>query len=442
MYAEQDASWAQRHRLGQIAGDTAAGINRPSHPTTTLRIRGPLDVAALDRAWRRLQTTHHVLRCGFDLDSHRWRLDRPAEPAPISMLRADTAPGTAEPDWARIAAEAADAPFDLEHGPLARLLLAETTDGHVFSLVTDHLVSDLWSVFVLMEDLTTFYRQELGLAVDLRPDASIGFPEHVRAQNAVLASDAGRKTLDDLAAHLDKVGPIPQLRYAGFTGAATAGYVNPGVFRSAMPDELAAAVTAAARRTRMSKWNWIHAAVHRALYELGDQPAVGTTLVTANREDPGVRKTVGFLSGRVVLATDRTATSDTATFLQHFNRSALRALDVSASVPWGSVIARMEPESFGGPSSVPYLSFNPQPLSMNRLLDDHDFAHCVSEPVPPPGLTLDAAVAILPVERPSGISVIVHHRVDWYPTDAVRQLWETVERTLWTWTGELAPPGR
>ncbi|SEM10390.1 condensation domain-containing protein [Streptacidiphilus jiangxiensis] len=430
MYQAQEPSWAQRHRLGQIAGDVAAGVNRPSHPAALLRVRGPLDVAALERAWQRLQLRHHVLRCGFEPGTGRWRLDRPAEPTPVTVL-----PAAADP--VRLLHEATDAPFDLEHGPLARLLLAETGDGLLFGLVTDHLVSDLWSVNVLMEDLTACYRQELGESVELPADDSLAFPQHVREQNAHLASDAGRALLTRLAEQLGQVGPIPGLRFDGFTGAPTAGYANPGVFRTAMPAELVAAVTDGARRTRMSKWSWIHAAVHRALYELGDQEAVGTTLVTANREAYDVRRTVGFLSGRVVIATERSASGSAGTFLPHFNRAAIRALDVSSAVPWGSIIERMEPDAFGAPSSGPYFSFNPQPLSLNRLFDDLGFTDCAVEPVAAPGLTLDAALAVLPIETPSGISVVAHHRVDWYPAPAVEALWAAVERTLGTWAREL-----
>jgi len=433
---DQDPSWAQRHRLGQIAGDVAAGVNRPSHPAACLLVRGPLDLAALERAWLRLQSRHHVLRCGFDLDTGRWRLDRPAELAPITLL-SGTDTGGEWPDQLRLLAQATDAPFDLEHGPLARLLLLDTAEGFLFALVTDHLVSDLWSVNVLIEDITALYRQELGEPVELEPEDSIAFPDHVSEQNTYLASEAGRATLARLAGYLKGVGPIPELRFPGFTGAPTAGYSNPGVLRTAMPQELVDAVTAGARKTRMSKWTWIHAAVHRALYELGDQAAVGTTLVTANRESSDVRRTVGFLSGRVVLATQRAATSDAASFLTHFNRAAFRALDVSATVPWGSIIAQMTPEAFGGPSAVPYFSFNPQPLSLNRLFADLGFTGCTMEPVPGPGLTLDAALAVLPVETQTGISVVAHHRVDWYPAEAVELLWETVERTLGTWAREL-----
>ncbi|MEU9980973.1 condensation domain-containing protein [Streptomyces sp. NPDC050856] len=441
VYAEQEPSWAQRHRLGQMAVDAAAGTYRSSHPSTTLRVSGPLDVPALERAWYRLQSAHHVLRCGFDPESRRWRLDRPAAPAGLHLVRAPSGPpgaaGPAGEEAARLLAELEDAPFDLEHGPLARLVLVESGTDHLFALVTDHLVSDLWSLHVLMRDLTAFYRLELGLPADPPAGASLPFPEHVRRQNAHLESEAGRATVDRLAHSLRHVGPIPELRYEGFTGAATAGYDDPGLLRTRIPRDLADALAAGARASRMSKWAWIHAAVHHALHTLGDQPAVGTTMVTANREAAAVRRTVGFLSGRVVVATERTAAGDPRTFLDHFNRAAMRAIDVSASVPWGRIIARMRPESFGAPSSVPYLSFNPQPASMNRLLDDSGFAHCESRPLALPGFTLDAAVAVLPVEGPDGISVTVHHRTDWYPERAVERLWERVEGTLRDWVRAL-----
>ena len=57
----------------------------------------------------------------------------------------------------RIAGEA-DAPFDLEHGPLIRgRLVRMAEDDHVLLISMHHIVSDGWSMEVLTRELGTLY---------------------------------------------------------------------------------------------------------------------------------------------------------------------------------------------------------------------------------------------------------------------------------------------
>ncbi|GGU48227.1 hypothetical protein GCM10010211_10520 [Streptomyces albospinus] len=413
--------------------EAATGVYRPHHPSVALRIRGPLQASALARAWLRLQERHPVLLCGFDRDDFTWRLDTPAEATGIT--RAGPAPEATADDVLRLVERLVDAPFDFTGGPLARLVLLERPDETLFVLVLDHLVGDFWSLDLLMTDLTTFYVDELGLPTEPLPPVALTYPEQVREQNAYLDSPDGLRALLRVSDSLKAVGPVPETRFAGFSGAASARYDHTGLVRATIAGELRKAVFACARAFRTSPWTLMHAAVHRALYRLSDQSAIGTTLMTANRESSSVHQTVGFLAGKVVVATDRDAGATTAEFLRGFQRAMLHALDHTA-IPWPRLIAHMEPSLLGRHATVPYIGFNPQNATMRRWLGGWRFPGCEAAPLELAGSTPDAAIVISLTEGEDGISVSLFHKTDWYTADAVETFWRTTEHTLREWAHE------
>ncbi|MEU8497100.1 condensation domain-containing protein [Streptomyces lavendulae] len=433
MSPRQSVSWNQRHRLGQIRSEADAGVYRPHHPSVTLRIRGPLRADALERAWLRLQERHPVIRCGFDLDDFTWRLETPATASGVVL--AEAAPDDTASGVVALMERLVDAPFDFTKGPLARLVLLRRPEETLFALVLDHLVADFWSLDLLMSDLTTLYADELGLITDPLPPVSLPYPEQVRQQNAYLDSAVGTRALDTLSAALEGVGPIPETRFEGFSGRARAGYDRTGLVRASFGSGLTSAVFACARGHRMTPWALIHAAVHRALYELSDQPSVGTMLMTANRESTSVHQTVGFLASKVVIATQRDDQAGTAAFLRGFQHAMMNSLDFMA-IPWPRLIAHMEPSALGCHARVPYISFNPQNSTMRRWMGGWRFPGCESEPLDLAGSTPDAAVVVSLTEVEGDIAVSLYHRTDWYPAEAVERLWQVTERTLRDWVRE------
>src|SRR5262252_3484391 len=58
--------------------------------------------------------------------------------------------------------EEAHRPFNLEQGPLLRLILfSRSPDDNLLLIVAHHIVVDLWSLGVLIHELGLFYRAEL-----------------------------------------------------------------------------------------------------------------------------------------------------------------------------------------------------------------------------------------------------------------------------------------
>jgi amino acid adenylation domain-containing protein len=125
-----------------------------------VRLRGPLDRAALAGALTAVVARHAVLRTGFAVRDHEpvQVIAGCAElPLPLADLR--HLPAAAREAAALAGAElAARAPFDLGTPPLLRAALFRlAAEDHLLVLVLHHVAADGWSLDVLFRDLAAGY---------------------------------------------------------------------------------------------------------------------------------------------------------------------------------------------------------------------------------------------------------------------------------------------
>ena len=128
------------------------------------RLQGPLDLAALERSFDEIVRRHEALRTNF----------RAADGRPVQVVHAERRIplalvdlAAALPDAAlearlaeaqRLAAEAAAAPFDLEHDSLVRAALYRLSDqDYLLALAAHHIVVDGWSMGVFLKELAACY---------------------------------------------------------------------------------------------------------------------------------------------------------------------------------------------------------------------------------------------------------------------------------------------
>lgn len=433
-----EVSWNQRHRLGQMRIEREAGVHRPHHAVEALGVDGPLDIDALNRAWRRTQDRHPVLRCGFDrgdagtaiIDApFAWRLDSPTAPSDLAVL-----PATSDP--ARALSDAVDAPFDIDNGPLARLVVIQAAERQtLLGLAIDHVIIDFWALRIVMNDLTAFYAEELGQSAPPRPPILLTPSQQVRAEHAYLSSPAGTADLESLSTRLGRVGAIPAARIKGFSGAEHARYDRNGTLRRTLTPEVTQGLRATAKRSRTSVWTLMHAAVHTVIADLSGMEEVGTVLHTANRETSRVEQTVGWLANKVVIPSTPHHRRDTETYLRRFCAAMFSALD-TADVPWPRAIAALTPDEVGRHTRTPYISFNPRTASMIGRLGTVAIPGCRITPVALPGSTPDPAIVIHVSDTADRIDVKLAHRLDWYDAEAVAGFWEAVEERLRDWIRE------
>ena len=128
------------------------------HVAGAMRLRGALNVEALEHAFTRLVHRHAALRTHITFANET--LTQAFQPSwtislPIEHVQ-DIAAATQ-----RIA-EASAQPFDLATFPLWRVtLLAIANDDYVLGLVLHHIICDGWSLEVLLQEIGALYRSAL-----------------------------------------------------------------------------------------------------------------------------------------------------------------------------------------------------------------------------------------------------------------------------------------
>jgi amino acid adenylation domain-containing protein len=129
--------------------------NPAYHIAAAVRLRGALNVSALDQSLNELVRRHEVLRTTFPL--HDGQPVQHIGPSLTIVLPIVEIPAE-EPEIQRQAEAEARTPFNLGAGPLlrARLLRLDDTD-HVLLLTMHHIISDGWSMDILVRELGALY---------------------------------------------------------------------------------------------------------------------------------------------------------------------------------------------------------------------------------------------------------------------------------------------
>lgn len=159
----------------------------------SFRLRGPVDVNALERALSLLAERHESLRSSFAEVDGKAML-RVSAPAPVSLARVDATGRNAEESLA-IVRERARRPFDLVHEHLFRpSLIHLSANEHVLLIESHHIVMDGWSMGVLFRELGTAYTAFRSGNAPVLPKLAVQFGDFAIHQRETLTG----ATLDRL----------------------------------------------------------------------------------------------------------------------------------------------------------------------------------------------------------------------------------------------------
>ncbi|HJX27430.1 MAG TPA: condensation domain-containing protein, partial [Thermoanaerobaculia bacterium] len=134
----------------------SAAYNLP----TGLRLMGNLDIPVFAAALDALVRRHETLRTSFpEVDGAPVQRIAPAAHAPLPVIDLQALPGEArEAEARRLFSSEATRPFDLARGPLLRVQLLRLAPAeHVSLILLHHIISDGWSMEVLVREMSMLY---------------------------------------------------------------------------------------------------------------------------------------------------------------------------------------------------------------------------------------------------------------------------------------------
>src|SRR5438045_6836915 len=125
-----------------------------------MRLEGPLNVDALRKSLEEVTRQHESLRTRFIAvkgEPQQVIDEKVILEIPIVDLTG-TPENQREAEARRWAGEEARKPFDLEHGPLFKMVLLRLGDrNHILLLVMHHVISDGWSAEILVREFAAVY---------------------------------------------------------------------------------------------------------------------------------------------------------------------------------------------------------------------------------------------------------------------------------------------
>ncbi|HEX7243495.1 MAG TPA: condensation domain-containing protein, partial [Longimicrobiaceae bacterium] len=285
-----------------------------------LRLRGGLDAAALRAALDALVRRHEALRTVFaGSDGGPVQVIGPPAPVPLQVVDLRDAPDALR-EAGRLAAEEALRPFDLERGPLLRsTLLRLDEEDHVLCFTLHHVVSDGWSIEVLVREVSALY------AGEPLPELPVQYADYAVWQRGWLSGGTLEAQLGYWREQLAGAPPLLEIpvdhpRAQGQSPRA-AGH------RFVLPPALSQGLRELARREGATLFMTVLAGWQALLgrYAGQEDVVVGSPVAGRNRRE--VEGLIGFFVNLLVLRVDLSGDPAWAELLGRVRETALGAYD-------------------------------------------------------------------------------------------------------------------
>jgi amino acid adenylation domain-containing protein len=307
-----------------------------------LRLSGKLDRGALERSASEIVRRHEALRTTFrTVRGEPVQIVHPAAPVRIPLLDLSGIAGPREGHLREILAAEALRPFDLEAGPLLRLLLVRLgADEHVLFFNLHHVISDGWSVGVLVRELTALYGAASRGETATLPELPVQYADFAVWQRQWLQ---GEVLESQLAYWRERLAGAPEILSLATDRPRPAVQTYRGATRGrVLPAGLAEPLRRLGRKASATLFTALLAGFKGLLqrYGAGDDVVVGTNI--ANRDQVEVEGLIGFFVNSLVL---RTVLDEGATFLDLTGRVRETLLGAFAhqDLPFDRVVEELQP---------------------------------------------------------------------------------------------------
>ena len=302
-----------------------------------LRLKGALNADILQRALNDIVARHEVLRTGFVSQGGVPHAVVSAD-AQVTLRTADVSAST-DPEAAALAQAEADArqSFDLSQPPLLRTLLIRLREqDYLLALTVHHIVSDGWSMGVLMRELTALYAAFERDQASPFPQPALHYSDFAHWQRDWLAKpnalDAQinwwRQSLGGILPLIDLPADHPRPPMPSQRG---------GVHHFAVPHEVAQQLRELARAEGATLFMVMTAALQTLLFRYTGQPdqLIGTPV--AGRPRPELEPLIGLFVNTIVMRNDYSGDPTFREVLRRVRENGLLAL-ANQDVPFERLV--------------------------------------------------------------------------------------------------------
>ncbi|MCI8212139.1 hypothetical protein AUC61_21640 [Pseudomonas sp. S25] len=407
------------------------------HIPMSLRLRGPLDRAALESSLNAVIARHESLRTRFVQGSIQENGEPRQQILPelkLSIAVQDAAPDT---DIRAFIAEQTRQPFNLESDPLLRLaLLRLADDDHVLTLVQHHIVSDAWSLTLLIEEWLRGYGALIAGHNLTLPALPVQYADYALWQRQWFADGERERQLAYWQEQLsggDSVLELPLDRPRPAIQSFRGGRVE-----MRLPLELSEALQALAGQHNATLFMLLLASFQVLLQRYSGQRDIRVGVPVANRHRIETEELIGFFVNTQVLRAEVDGQQGFDTLLQQVRRTSLDA-QAYQDLPFEQLVEALQPERSLSQNPLFQVMFNHQNRVDDSVLRNLDL----------PGLTLenlgvenDSAqfdLSLATFETEDGLKATLTYASDLFDVQTVQRLGDYWQNLL---AAIVAEPGQ
>ncbi|MGB8509396.1 MAG: amino acid adenylation domain-containing protein, partial [Pyrinomonadaceae bacterium] len=311
---------------------------------SVIRLTGQLDVSALERSLNEIVRRHEVLRTVFTVVAGETR--QVILPAESLKLEVHDLSGLPAPERERaalaLASEEGRLPFDLSRPPLLRVALVRLAETeHIAVLTMHHIVSDGWSMGVLVREVAALYTAYSRGEESPLSELEVQYADYAVWQRGQLQGEAlerelayWRKQLEGAPAVLELPTDRPRPAVQSFRGGRRQFTLSEGV---------SGRVSEVARGEGVTQFMLLLAAFDVMLSRYSGQQDILVGTGIANRNRVETESLIGFFLNSLVLRTDLSGDPSFRELLGRVREMTLGAY-AHQNLPFEKLVEALRPE--------------------------------------------------------------------------------------------------
>ena len=389
----------------------SAAYNEP----IALRLRGPVNAQWLQQSLTDVVARHEVLRTTFyeedDVYARVQEIDQ--LPLPSTDLR-HLSVDEQEKEIVKRVQEEGKRPFTLtDEIPIRTQLLQLEADHAVLLLTIHHIATDLWSVELLIHEVTTIYRAyQAGNTPDL-PDLPIQYSDYAAWQNSWLSDHQEgqlaywQNTLTNNPEPLQLPTAKPRSEKQTDAGAG---------FAFQLPDNLSQQTDQFIQKEKVTLFMLLLAAYQALLHQYTQQTEINVGTPIANRHHADTEKLIGFFVNTIVI--NATITPE-MTFLQLLHQVRQRALGAQdhQDLPFNKVVEAVQTKRNNNYSPLFQTFFTVQAVESHPNIPD-----VILELIPFKTQTAKYDLMLSLSEQNKQINGFIEYKTDLFSPEHIEQL--------------------
>jgi amino acid adenylation domain-containing protein/non-ribosomal peptide synthase protein (TIGR01720 family) len=384
-----------------------------------LRVAGPLNSAVLALCLGEVVRRHEALRTVFAmLEGSPIQVIQPAVPFVLSAVDlSGLAPRAREALAITLASEEAGRGFDLARGPLFRGMLWRLSEGdNVVALTMHHIVSDAWSIGILIREVRVLYEALVKNRPSPLPELPVQYADFTAWQYSWLHGEALEK---ELAFWRQQLAGLPQRLELPTDRPRPAVQSSRGELRPVwLTAELTRQMYSLSRREGATLFMVLLAGFQALLARHSGQQDLAVGTPTAGRSRIEVEGLIGFFVNTLVLRGDLTSNARVGpSFRELLSRVRETALAAHAhqDVPFEKLVQELAPERNLAHSPLFQVMF----VLQNAPVESLEIENLRLRPVVGAGKTAKFDLTLSLAEQSDGLAGAVELATDLFDTATI-----------------------